>query len=284
LRSDRPQPRIAPFGPPQIKHHRKRRQRQPQRPIAAEKQRNLARRARRVHKSLVERHRHRQAFVQTQGLSRVHLHAISRDLHLRVLRPRTVSARKHIRPNIRRAFRKNDSRAPRLNWHIPIVARHVPVQLIVIVEKSQRIRHHILNRNRLRRIVRVRHINLQLAIVPHPASLVPQGSPAPIGNALHLQKQRVIQPLRRHVLHRNRPVKPVPRSAHKMHLNILSDVDCAVPHYEDFGLEILDAQLARAQRRSRRKQKERKKNRSTGQKEGCASHASHSVCITPWAC
>ena len=58
------------------------------------------------------------------------------------------------------------------NCGFPFIARHVPVQLVVIVEESQRIEHAITKNDRARRIIRIRHVDFEFCVASLPALLV----------------------------------------------------------------------------------------------------------------
>src|SRR5580704_3126952 len=55
-------------------------------------------------------------------------------------------------------------RARKRDRNFPVVARHVPIQFIVIFEKSQRIQHAIVENYGVRRIVCIRNVNLKFDV------------------------------------------------------------------------------------------------------------------------
>jgi hypothetical protein len=166
-----------------------------------------------------------------------------------------VGASKHISANICRAFGKDDVRAGGLNGNVPLVAGDVPVELVVVLEEAQRVGNRIFNGDVVRGIVGIWNVNLEPAVMTLAAGLVLESAAAPVHDAPHVEKQRVIQPLWRDVLNWNRSIKPVPGPADKMRLNGLGDFDRAVRHNDRFGLEVFDAQLAGAESRSCRENK-----------------------------
>ena len=70
-----------------------------------------------------------------------------------------------------------------------------------------------------------------------------QAIAAGVGDGLDSQKERVIDPLRRDVLHGNGAVEAAPRAAAEMNPNVFRHFDGAVGRDDDFGSEALDAQL-----------------------------------------
>src|SRR6266404_6960296 len=208
-----------------------------------------------MNEPFVERDGDGQSFVQTQRLARTDFDAISGDVHVRILCTRAVGAGKHISANIRGALRKDDVRTGGLSGDVPSIAGHVPIELVVVLEKTKRIGNRIFYGNVLCGIVGIRNINLELTVMALAAGLVLESAAAHVDHALNIEKQRVIQPLRRNVFNRDRSIKPVPGPADKMRLNTLGDIDRAVRQDDRFGLEVFDAQLAGAESRSCRENK-----------------------------
>src|SRR5882762_2484198 len=114
--------------------------------------------------------------------------AVTGDVHVGILRARAISSGKDIGANIRSAFRKNDARAGGLNGNVPLVAGHIPIEFVVILEEFQRVRNRVLNRNCLRGIVGVRDINFELAIVALAAAFVLECPAARVFYSLYIQE------------------------------------------------------------------------------------------------
>ena len=62
-------------------------------------------------------------------------------------------------------------RGGRLDRHVPLVAGDVPVQLVVLVEEPQAVRHAVSQPDGPRRVLGARHPDLELAVVALAAAL-----------------------------------------------------------------------------------------------------------------
>src|SRR6266404_771295 len=193
--------------------------------------------------------------MQAKGVASMDLDAISGNLYVGILRARAVNACKYVGANIRGALGKDDARAGGLNGNVPRIAGHVPVELVVVLEETQRIGNRIFDGDFPRGIVGIRNINFQLAVMALAAAFVLKRAAAAVQDAFYVEKQRVIQPLRRNILDRNRSIKAVPRTSDKVRLNGFSDIDRTVRRDDDFSLKSFDEQFARAESRSGRKNK-----------------------------
>ncbi len=182
-------------------------------------------------------------FVVTKWTARANFDAVGGYLHVSVASCRLVSAGKDIRANVRGGFGKNDACAGGLDGDVPLVAGDVPIEFVVIFEKAQGIGDGVLNGDAMRGIVSVGHVNLELAVMADAAGFEFQAIAVGVRDGLDVEKQGVIQPLRRDVLDRNRTIEPMPRAADEMDLNILVDVDRAIGRNHDFGIELFDAQF-----------------------------------------
>ena len=72
----------------------------------------------------------------------------------------------------RGAGREVDDRGDRFNRHLPPVAGDVPIQLVVLVEEAEGVRHAVLQLDGPRRVHRARDPDLQLAIVALAAGFI----------------------------------------------------------------------------------------------------------------
>src|ERR1700730_16523523 len=118
------------------------------------------------------------------------------------------------------------------------------------------------------------------------AAFVLQRAAATVHDALHVEEERVIQPLRRNVLNRNRSIKTMPGPSKKMHLNGFGDIDRAVRHDDRFGLKGFDAQLAGGQSRSGGENKNKNQRDCEKRADGNATRVRHSKygsCLMPSA-
>src|SRR5580765_3017407 len=195
--------------------------------------------------------------MQMQRLASADFDAVTGDLHVGILRSRAIGSGKDVGTNIRRAFGKYNAGAGGLNGNVPPVSGHIPIEFVMILEKFQRVRNSVFDRNRLRGIVGVRDVNLQLARVALAAAFILERPATRVRYPLYVQEQGVIQPLRGDVFHRDRSIKPMPWPTDKMRLNVFGDIDGAVGHHEGFGMEIFDAQFAGAVGRNSREDKSR---------------------------
>ena len=146
------------------------------------------------------------------------------------------------------AGREFDLRAYLLDGEFPFVARHVPVELVVILEESQCIEHAITKDDRARRVIRIRHIDLEFCVASLGPSLVFERLAGVVCDAERLEKERVVESCGGRVLDRDRAVDAVPIRADELRFDGLSDFDRAVGAYYNPFVEMLDHDLPRCQR------------------------------------
>src|SRR5919109_2009816 len=94
------------------------------------------------------------------------------NLRDRIAGARTVDAGKGIGAQVGRTVGKRDSSAGRTDGKVPFVAGHVPVELVVIFEKAQRVGNRVFNNDGSRNIPGVGNIDFEFAIVPLAGALV----------------------------------------------------------------------------------------------------------------
>src|SRR5260370_19232583 len=111
--------------------------------------------------------------MQAKGVASMDLDAISGNLYVGILRARAVGTCKYVGANIRGALGKGDAGAGGLNGNVPRIAGHVPVELVVVLEETQRIGNPISDGDFQRGLLGIRNINFQLEDMAHaPASLL----------------------------------------------------------------------------------------------------------------
>ena len=76
--------------------------------------------------------------------------------------------------------------------HRPIVARDVPVELIVILEVADAVLDHVVDLNRARGVHRIGNVDLQVAEAARNARIVLQLVAAAIGDAGDVEEKRVV--------------------------------------------------------------------------------------------
>src|SRR6185437_1284522 len=128
-------------------------------------------------------------------LLRADLYTIADDFDVGIMGARAVGPGEHIGANIRGAFRKDDAGASGINGNVPLVAGDIPIEFVVILEKAERVGDGVLNGNRLRRIVGIRNVDFQFAVMAFTSAFVSEGASAGVGYPLHIQEERVVESL-----------------------------------------------------------------------------------------
>lgn len=144
--------------------------------------------------------------------------------------------------------RQIDFRRYPLDGSFPFVARHVPVELVVGIEESQRVKYAIAEDDRAGRVVGVGNIDFEFYVASLPASLVLERLAGVLCDTERFEKQRVGEPCGCYVLDRDRAVDAVPIRADELRFDGLSDFDRAVGTYYNLFVEMLDDDLPRRQR------------------------------------
>ncbi len=122
-----------------------------------------------MHKAFVEGYGGGQSLVIAERIARANFNAIACNFHARAARRRAIGAGEDIGTDVGGAFRKNDARAGGLDGDVPLVAGNVPIELVVILEETQSVGNRVFDRDGLRGVVGVGHVNLELAVVAHAA-------------------------------------------------------------------------------------------------------------------
>ena len=124
---------------------------------------------------------------------------------------RAVASREGVGPDSG-DVRRQVNHGPRpLDWHIPLVAGDVPVELVVLVEELQPVAHAVAHHGGLHRVLRAGDPDLQLPVVPLAARFVPKRRPGPVRDRLDVQAEVVGEALGRPVFDRDRAIEAVPR-------------------------------------------------------------------------
>ena len=183
----------------------------------------------------------------------VNFDAVAGDVEFRVSGARAIGAGENGGANIGGAGGKNDVGAGGLDGHIPLVAGNVPIELVVIFEKFDGVGDGVLDGDGLDGIISVGDVDFEFAIMPDAAGIEFQAVAVAIGDIFHIEKQGIVQALRRDVFDGNGTVQAVPGAADEVGFDFFGDVDGAVAGDDDVGIEVLDAQvLWRLRRRHKR--------------------------------
>ena len=126
-----------------------------------------------------------------------------------------------------------------LDGNIALVARHVPIELIMVIEISERVEDTITKDDGSCRVIRIGHINLELCVASVPASLVSEGMAGLVRDAERLEKKGVVESLRSCVLNRDRAIDSVPIRADELCLDGFRDLGCSVGSDRNDVIEML---------------------------------------------
>src|SRR5262249_50691327 len=183
------------------------------------------------------------AFANVQRNRGVQVDAVADDFRAGVASSRAVGAGEGVRADIGGAFGKNNVRAGGLNGDGPLVAGDIPIEFGVILEKAQGIGNGVANVDGLNGVVRIRNVDLQLAVVALAGGFVLEFLTVGIGDAFDGEKQRIVEALRGDVLDGDGAVQAVPSDTVEMRMNGFGDFDRGIGHDDDFGVKVVDDQL-----------------------------------------
>src|SRR5207247_5310804 len=166
-----PAARIATPSPPAPEREQENRDGQEQRPVAAYGGSRAGGSRGCNDDTLIPAHDDRQAFVIAERVwhrDADHV-AISRNARIACARP--VSPVERDRTDAGSTRRQLDFGCGHLDRHFPLIAGHVPVQLVVLVEEAQAVDRTIAEDDRAIRVGGARDPDLVLDVVPLPAGL-----------------------------------------------------------------------------------------------------------------
>src|SRR5208282_6304127 len=92
----------------------------------------------------------------------------------------------------------------------PIVAGHVPVELVVLIEKARAVAHAVGDLNRARSIDRVGNVYLQIAVGAGSRRIVFELAAVFVGDAEDVHEELVVRAVRSGIFDGNRAVYAVP--------------------------------------------------------------------------
>ena len=164
----------------------------------------------------------RQAFPESEAAHGLDAHAVRLDRNGRLF-GRPVGTAERGGAHAGDALGQPHVRGCRLDRHVPFVAGHIPVQLVVLFEEPQPIGHAVPEPDGPRGVHGARHPDLQLAIVAFTAALDPQRAALRVDRRYVVEAQRVVQPLRRAVLDGDRAEDAVPGSREPRHDRFLDE-------------------------------------------------------------
>ena len=125
----------------------------------------------------------------------------------------------------------------------PIVARYVPVELVVTIEEADAIANGVVDVDDARGVDRAGDVDFEIAIVSGLAGIVLQLVPVFVGDARDIDKERVVGALGAGILHRNRTMNAVPL-ADEREGDFFADQSGTIRGDGDGVLEIGDAPVA----------------------------------------
>src|SRR5437660_2444420 len=137
----------------------------------------------------------------------------------------------------------------------PVVASHVPVELVVVVEETNAVAHGVVNLDRLGGVHRIGKINLQIAITVERVRLVFQPGSAAVRDAPDIHEQRVVRAAWAGVLKGDGAMNPVP-FADEHQGDELAD-NCSSILVDCDGVLVITDAPALSMQRSRLQQEER---------------------------
>lgn len=109
-------------------------------------------------------------------------------------------------------FGQNDPRCGALNRELPLVARHVPVELVVVLEEFEAVSYPVAENHGASRVVRFGYPDLDLQIVTVPGELALERVSLLVRHPEDVDEEAIVEATGRAVFDRNRPVDPVPRA------------------------------------------------------------------------
>src|ERR1019366_4050207 len=150
-------------------------------------------------------------------------HRVVADFGGGVLLLRSVFAGEGLRAQVAGGIRREgDRRRGAVDGHRPVVAGHVPVQLVVTVEPAHRIGHLVGDDHAARGVHRVGNVDLEMAVAVLRAGVVLQRVAAAVEDAGDFEEQGVVGAARARVLDGNVAVDAV-IFADENQINVLVD-------------------------------------------------------------
>src|SRR5208282_609664 len=134
----------------------------------------------------------------------------------------------------------------------PIVAGHVPVELVVLIEKARAVAHAVGDLNRARSIDRVGNVYLQIAVGAGSRRIVFELAAAFVGDAGDVHEELVVRAVRSGIFDRDLAVNAMPL-AHKCQSDRFIDQGAAILVDGDGVLEARNAPGFCEQRRGETK-------------------------------
>src|SRR5882724_4137887 len=119
--------------------------------------------------------------------------------------------------------------------------KKVPVEFVVVVKKTERVRHGVLDDDGLDRIIGVVDVNFEFAVMAFARGFVLEIVARAVGHALYVQQERIVHSLRRHILDRNLAIEAMPRSADKINSDGLAYIDSAVRQDCNLRVKLFDS-------------------------------------------
>src|SRR5438105_4806769 len=130
-----------------------------------------------------------------------------------------------------------------INGHGPIVSGDVPIELVMVGEKADRIRRRVRDLDCLGGVRSARNVNLELTGPARSAALILELVPVVVRDLLNLQKQGVIGTGRPRVFDRNVAVDSVERAV-ELNRNPLGDGRSSVLSDADGAVKVGDTPIA----------------------------------------
>jgi hypothetical protein len=137
-----------------------------------------------------------------------HIRAI--DPGGRFLLPGTVSAGECLRAQAGSGVGEVDEGGGMLDGNGPVIAGHIPVELVILIEEPSRVANRVIDVDGFRGIDRIGNIDFQVAVSTRGAGIIFQCSAGVVHDAVHLQEERVIGAVRTGILERNGAMDSVP--------------------------------------------------------------------------
>ena len=262
-RDDGAEPWVAAARVPEAEHEGEDRERDGEHCIGAQEEQRARERAGLLDRTLAPAHHRGEPFVEGERPVHVDVDAVAHRADVGVLRARAVAPGEGERAEVRRAGGQPDAGARRLDRHVPLVAGHVPVELVVIGEEAERVRHAVAEDDRPGRVLRIRDPDLELAVVPLGAGLVAQRTPGPVGHGERAEEEPVVEALGGPVDDRDGAVEAVP-GAREARADGLGHVDARVARDRHLGVEALDGERARSRPPAGGGEQEEARQRASG--------------------
>src|SRR5689334_9920813 len=131
-----------------------------------------------------------------------------------------------------------------VNWHGPVVARNVPIKLVIVLEMTYGVLYRVRDFYSSRIVDRTRYVDFEISIAAGSLGFVTKAVSIPITHRLYIEKQRVIRSARTGILHRNNAMDAMP-FADKHQVDVLDHERAAVLADVDIVFEIGNAPALR---------------------------------------